>query len=311
MLSRDLPPVPDSLPLIVFATAHAPLRVQALRAIKADAIMVSFEAIKANPERFHAQIEPLLDWPVRLYLDSGLYTMMRKFGVSRATVHRAKKGLETPRDAYLHLAKQYASYLDKHGDFWHHVIELDVDQILGAKYTQATRRVLEGIVGKKLMPVWHVSSGMDEWMSMAQDFPYIAIGGDLGPAGEGGAAMHMMYRHMVREAHDVGTLVHGLGDTKENTFREIQWDTADSSTWISTMRFGRVGNLKYSTQESKSTGRRDRTFFRLLTDFFLANGLNPEAVAATGSNIDKLIAGALYIQYRQHLLQRRHAYARK
>lgn len=294
--------LPTHTPLIVYAGVKDRGRIEPLRRCQVEAIMVSFENLRHNPDKFHENIAPLLDWPVRKYLDSGLYTLMRKYGVSRRKVHGAGTGLDDALAAYTDLSRRYARYLDKYGSFWHHVVELDVDQILGPEYTHATRHILTNIVGDKLVPVWHISAGMEEWLHIAARYPYIAIGGDIGPSGEGGSAMHARYRTMVQEAHKFGTVVHGLGDTREQTFRAIGWDTADSTTWLSTMRFGRLGGWKYSEVES-TLQRSSRTYFRQLDDLFHQHGLDPQKVAARGNNVDKVMAGIIVMEMRMKRLR--------
>ena len=294
---------PSTPPLIVYAGVGDVYDVNALRAYEAPTLMVSFEKIRDHAPRFHETLEPLMDWPVRKYLDSGLYTLMRQFDVSRTKNTRAKKNPLTAREAYLKLAREYANYLTQYSYLWDHIVELDVDQILGEQYTRTTRKILRGIVGDKLLPVWHVSGGDESWQRLINEFKYVAIGGDIATISQSSSSMKMMYRVMVQQAHDKGVLVHGLGDTTRGSFHEIGWDTADSSSWLSGARFGRLLGYRYSDKETVTLSAKDRSLYRHLTDLWTSHGLDLAAVAGAGrKHPDKLKAAVLFTQlYQQDL----------
>lgn len=244
-------PYPTS-PTIVFAGANNAIRTKSLKAMNVDALMTSYEYIgKGN---YMKVVSPeLATWPVRTYLDSGVFTIVRKAGTTRIRIARA--GKDPPKTSYAELkeyAERYIEYLKVHAHLWDHIIELDVDEpewetedgtsVPGIEVAMDFQKRLHEIVGDRLMPAWHVQRGHEGWTDMIRRFPYVAIGSDTGVAKTVGSTRPPMdpyiLRNMVREAHAAGVGVHYLGDTRYKTFMQTELDSADSTTWVSAGRFG-------------------------------------------------------------------------
>lgn len=297
-------PFPDEQ-LLVLSGAHMERPVRALQRGKAEAIMVSFEYIRGNIARFHERIAPLYDWPVRLYLDSGLFTVMRKAGVHRTTIARAKKGIDDPVTAVQWLADDYLRYLSSDaGKIWHHVVELDCHYIpgLGVEAAEEYRQQLFEIVGQRLIPVWHDIVGFGEWESMTSTYRYVAIGGGSASTKDlHGDGYLRMVRHLTSIAHANGSLVHGLGETKPEVFRKIRWDSADSTTWLNAEKYGQfndaVGATRYSGKNAKSTTAKEHAKARAFEQFAGRYGITPDQLQ--NDRDAKLYLAVILMQQRQ------------
>jgi hypothetical protein len=289
-------PYPEN-PTIVFAGANNLRRIHSLRDAPVDAVMTSFEYIGKG--HYMTKVAPTLkEWPVplRTYLDSGVFTFVRKAGTTRIRIARAGPVEEvTPQaglDEFKLFAASYEKYLKEYGEYWDHIIELDIDEIAATvwyetkepkPYDQHERGAwaergrewamdivgklqdrLRDIVGDRLMPAWHVQRGPEGWTEMLRKFPYVSIGSDTGVATSTGSTRPPMQtailRRMVQEAHNAGVGVHYLGDTRFKTFIEAELDSADSTTWVSAGRFGQFPgpkgqSIRYTTKNDKGLAR--------------------------------------------------------
>lgn len=312
---RPMRPLPEDVPLIIFSGVYAKTYIKPLDIARVDSVMCSFEYVRGNPRKFHENIMPLLrteEWQPRLYLDSGVFTLMRKAGTSRATKHHAHSTVVDKVEAFKALARDYAVYLERYGDQWDHVVELDVDQVLGPQATLAMRNVLRRYAGDRLMPVWHMASGEGSWERMVSQFPYVSIGGDAGlDRGSRSEPAMAMYRDMVRYAHAAGVLVHGMGDTKESTFRSLRWDSGDSTTWVNGQKYGKFGTVRYSEMEQSSEGAKASRAARSFEDWLRGKGLDPAVIQMRKQTIDKLIVNVYLLQEREAQLRRERRFGRE
>lgn len=127
-------------------------------------------------------------------------------------------------DSYL---KRYIEYINENDVEL--FFELDVDKLVGYQRVLEYRRELELGTGKRCIPVWHLSRGKDEWVSMAREYDYIALGG---------LAAHEFKNQekyipwFTRTAHEYGCKVHGLGYTKLPSLPYMGFDSVDSSAWL-------------------------------------------------------------------------------
>lgn len=140
-----------------------------------------------------------------------------------------------------------------------HYFELDIDAIVGYEEVKRIRARIENETGKKSIPVWHKSRGIDEFKRLVKDYDYIAIGGF--------AIKHIkqneypIIRKMVQYAYESGTKVHGLGFTPKEVTK-YKFYSVDSTTWLSCRRFGSLfkydnGQMRMVTPKNHGT-RKDR-----------------------------------------------------
>lgn len=153
-------------------------------------------------------------------LDSGAFTFLSN----------SKKHLDW--DEYL---DRYADFIceNKVKDFF----ELDIDKIVGYEQVKLYRSKLEKITGRRCIPVWHRSRGYNEYLKLCEEYDRIAIGGiaikDIKPN------EYRVFPKMIRDAHARNCEVHGLGFTNISLFRDIRFDSVDSTRW-NCARFGRL-----------------------------------------------------------------------
>lgn len=280
---------------------------EALRYHKVEAVMESFEYLKLDG--MHELMFRLLDWPTWRYLDSGIFSLMRKAGVHK--VQTGTRGERDLRAASIQLFKDFSRYLKKHADEYDYIIEVDADNLpgVGPKFTLQARERLKALVGDKLVPVWHIASetmfhddpeNLGAWKALVRDFPYVAVGGD-----KGHDRYTSLYRHMVDIAHANGTLVHALGNTSFRDFVDIGWDTGDSTNWKAGVRYGRYTDLIFA-KSSKMDPRAMATAMRA-EGKIAALGVDREKLLLPGNVGSKYMFGLSRELERQEEVRRIHA----
>lgn len=288
--------------LIVFAglAANKP-RMDAMKIRKVEAVMASFERVREG--KWWDKVREHLDtWPQYRYLDSGVFTLMRMAAASRINTQSQPKAqavagmsLErilmrekgaVPEAQVRELFSQYLEYLDKHLDEWDFVMNLDVDAlkiersdgtlIPGVVVADRATERLKKVAGDKLIPVWHgtVDEKFDRWRGFVKEFGYVAIGSDISPR-------FRQLRYLCDMAHQEGVLVHGLGSTRADILNVMPFDTVDSTTWLSGVRFGQYGGFMYPKRKDtlgRRTTRKALSFEKLTRQM----GYDPEALVAEG-----------------------------
>lgn len=139
----------------------------------------------------------------------------------------------------------FDAYLDKYIEFINkydvkYFFELDIDKIVGYKKVLEYRKRLEQETGKQCIPVWHKSRGLNEFVKMCSEYDYAAIGGlaikDINKN------QYKYLPMLIKKAHELGCKLHGLGFTSTSYYKNIRFDTVDSTTWTIG---GRMGNACY------------------------------------------------------------------
>lgn len=226
-------------------------RIAALQERRVKAVMCSFYQL--NAKALARVSAALRTWPTLKLLDSGVFTFLRKTGKLRrqATEKKVKTvgvGSVITLEEFQQYAEKYMAYLREHLDDWDFVVELDVDNIFGVEVSRAFRTKLQRIAGDKLLPVWHSISGASGWADCYNEFPYIGTGSDK--------PMDLTaYRRLVNEAHAHGAVVHGFGGTRPDVMQAVPYDTADSTTWLASIRFGQFAGAMFSRNPKTMSGR--------------------------------------------------------
>ena len=286
--------------LIVFAGLWAhDTALNALRSCEVEAVMFSF--MKAHDSKKEDTIvrEALREWPVPVLklLDSGVFTFLRATGTLRAKATDKKKGKAkkvVTREDFDAYAETYFAYLKEHLDDWDFVAELDVDNIFGPDVAREYRQKLRVIAGDKLMPVWHRVAGLPTWKEFYSEYPYIGTGSDK--------PMDMKwYRQLVNEAHAAGAKIHGFGGTRVDVMEQIPYDTADSTTWAASVRFGQFVSYIYRflSDMTPMDVRRAKLggFEQLVRDL----GVDPAELQARGATQVKFEVAIRLLQKRQEM----------
>lgn len=169
---------------------------------------------------FHDFQKPLIKSAELFLLDSGAFTFMNSV-----------KG-QVNWNKYI---DDYIAFINENGIKY--FFELDIDVIVGYEEVKRIRAKIECETGKKSIPVWHKSRGIDEYKRLVNDYDYISIGGFV--VKEINQREYPLIKRMVQYAYDRGTKVHGLGFTP-NDVTEYKFFSVDSTSWNSSRRFGKL-----------------------------------------------------------------------
>lgn len=181
----------------------------------------------------------------------GLYHKCKDFLLDSGAFYYSNNNKRTDFESY---CDRYIDFINDNGI--EKFFELDVDFHDGLKETERFRKRIEQRTGKQVIPVWHVSRGIDYYKSLCKDYKYVAIS-VTGP-GDITKRDYPKLTPMVNYAHSMGTRVHGLGFTSLKYLPIIHFDSVDSSSWSSGRRYRLYWEFNARTGEMKSIkpGRR-------------------------------------------------------
>lgn len=166
------------------------------------------------------QLKSLKNWGMFL-LDSGAFTFMNNF-----------KG-EVNWQEYI---DNYASFIIKNNIKY--FFELDIDAVVGYEKVKEYTKYLEKKVGRKCIPVWHKSRGLEEWKRITKEYDYVAIGGivikEIRPKD------YDIFIPLLKIAKENKCKVHGLGFTNLKGMKKYHFYSVDSTNWLSSSRFGDI-----------------------------------------------------------------------
>ena len=137
----------------------------------------------------------------------------------------------------------WEDYVERYADFInrnhiHKFFELDIDSLVGYEQVKALRSRLESLTGKQPIPVWHKSRGKDEFLRMADAYPYVALGGIV--TKEWNKEEYKFFPWFISQAHKRGARIHGLGFTQLEGLKKYHFDSVDSTAWTTGNRFGYI-----------------------------------------------------------------------
>lgn len=143
-------------------------------------------------------------------------------------------------DWYTYL-EEYAKFILQHSVKYFY--ELDIDDLIGYENVLKLRQKLEMMTGKKSIPVWHISRGIEEFVKMCEQYEYVAIGGLVGGKRHSlqQRTLEKNFPWFIRTAHRNGARIHALGYTKLDKLTDYHFDSVDSTRW----NCARFGKLEY------------------------------------------------------------------
>lgn len=195
-------------------------------------ILESFYYVDADTER-------LLPYYGDFLLDSGAFTFMQG------------KGGSPDWDEYV---KRYADFIKRNNV--EKFFELDIDSVVGYDRVKEIRRKLENLVGRQSIPVWHISRGVQEFRKMADEYPYVAIGGIVSK--EITPDKYDAFIPLIKEAHKRQAKIHGLGFTHIDKLQKYHFDSVDSTAWTTGNRFGYLYYFDGKTMRKKDVPKGHR-----------------------------------------------------
>lgn len=158
-------------------------------------------------------------------LDSGAFTFMQN---TKTKINW---------DEYV---ERYATFIKENNI--KHFFELDIDNIIGIKEVERLRNKLETLSGKKCIPVWHKSRGLEYWKKMCKEYDYIAIGGIV--TKEIKITEYDIFIPLLKIAKENNCKVHGLGFTRISLLKKYHFYSVDSTAWTTGNRFGYIYKFK-------------------------------------------------------------------
>ena len=168
---------------------------------------------------------PIIKGSKLFLLDSGAFTFMNS----------CKEQVDF--DEYL---ERYIAFINKYDVTY--FFELDIDSVVGYEKVKELRRKLERGTGKKCIPVWHKSRGLDEWKKLCQEYDYVAIGGIV--TREITKKEYKFFKPLLKFARENSCKVHGLGFTNLKELSSYDFYSVDSTSWKSGNRFGSLYQFK-------------------------------------------------------------------
>lgn len=156
-------------------------------------------------------------------LDSGAFSMLNAKGGAESFL----KNLDDYIENYIEFIK-----------FWNikNFIELDIDPLVGYSKVLKIREKIEKEVGRKSIPVWHISRGINEWKNTVKLYEYVAIGGIVTKEIKK-KDYKKIFLPLLKIARSEKCNVHGLGFTGKE-INDFPFFSCDSSTWTTINRFG-------------------------------------------------------------------------
>lgn len=181
-------------------------------------------------ESFYAVQEwqlPILRKCKMYLLDSGAFTFMNNY-----------KGAVN-WDEYI---KNYAAFINENDVKY--FFELDIDSLVGIGEVERLRGKLEALTGKKAIPVWHKSRGIEYYKKMCREYSYIAIGGIV--IHEIKPDEYINFIPMLQYAKEHNCRVHGLGFTPTRELKKYPFFSVDSTNWLSGGKYGSLYHFNNS-----------------------------------------------------------------
>lgn len=191
-------------------------------------------------------------------LDSGAFAFMNK----------AAKTKNLSEDDINKYVDDYIAFINK----WDikNFFEMDVDCVLGYDKVKEIRNKIENQTGKKCIPVWHITRGMEEFHKMCSEYSYVAVGGIASK--EIPKKDHHILKELCDIAHSYGCKVHGLGYLPLQILndKECPFDTVDGTAWQGHMRAQKfmLDNNKIVKTKDEAMAKKERTWKECASECF-------------------------------------------
>lgn len=183
-------------------------------------------------------IEKILDEGVHLLLDSGIFWLTnehkRKHNI---TMDQALALAPDEIDNFDWLWERYTGLVKRFENRVWGYMELDQG---GAINKRITRKKLHDL-GINPIPVWHpLNDGAEYFEELAQNYDRICLGNIV----QANTYTRLRLLHTLWEKHRKypDLFVHVLGMNPSEVFHAIGIDSADASTWVAPVRWGRFPN---------------------------------------------------------------------
>ena len=116
--------------------------------------------------------------------------------------------------------------------------EIDIDCVVGLEKVEYYRKQIEDGTGLRPIPVWHSNRRWHYFEKMCDEYPYVAIGGLVGNRYV--VTNAPVLKKFINYAHKRKVKIHALGYTFTTLLDELDFDSVDSTTWLSGGRYGQI-----------------------------------------------------------------------
>ena len=226
--------------------------------IKPHYILESFMDLRGKTEKTEEYIQWCLSADEFL-LDSGAFAFMNK----------AKKVGNFTTEEINKYTKEYVNFINKYNIKY--FFEMDLDCIYPYEKIKKARRWIEKHTGKKCIPVWHITRGMEEFHEMCKEYDYVAIGGIASK--EIKAKDRDLLLELCNIAHSYNCKIHGLGYLPLQLLNEnnCPFDTVDGTGWQGHMRGQKfiLENKKIIKIQDEELKNKSRTWKENETEGFI------------------------------------------
>lgn len=183
-------------------------------------------------------------------MDSGAFTFMAN----------AKRHATLDWDKY---TDGYIDFINKHDIKL--FFEMDIDSVAGLSTAERLRERIERETGKKSIPVWHFTRGLDYFVDMCKEYDYVAFGG-LMTDGKSRQENERAFPWFIDTAHKYGAKIHLLGYSSLEGLKKYRPDSADSSSWHCGSKYGSLDTFNPRTGKMDKTDLH-RSGYRLKPEF--------------------------------------------
>lgn len=172
-------------------------------------------------------------------IDSGAFTLQRNSS-------------NTSFEEYTHEYARFIKDFDRDNVVGY--FEMDIDNIVGYDEVLRLRKILLEECGhpEKIIPVWHKNRGVKEFKNTCAEFS----GGIVAFSAAKDEISASDFPMFIKEAWKHDCRVHGLGMTKAAILDSVPFDFVDSSSWVHSALFGRLGTRRFK----KETRREDAVY---------------------------------------------------
>lgn len=237
----------------IFLAATSHVKSAVVPYYKPHYILESFMDLKSKSKATQNYVEWCLQ-AEEFLLDSGAFTFMNK----------SKKSSEFTDDMLKDYIENYIEFINTYDIKY--FFEMDIDCMIGYDKVKEIRHYIESRTNKKVIPVWHITRGIEDFHDMCKEYKYIAIGGIA--AKEIKRSEHHMLYELCDMAHSYGCKVHGLGYLPLTVLndRNCPFDTVDGTSWQ-----GHIRGYYYKLNDGKLEKIKDsRNWKELDNDSFSA-----------------------------------------
>lgn len=178
--------------------------------------------------------------------------------------HSFQKGKKVDWEEYTHEYGRWIQENDNEQILGY--FEMDVDNVIGYDEVLKLRKILESY-SDKIIPVWHISRGIDDFKKMCEEYQgkMISITGF-----KSAEIQDNQYIQFLKYANKYNCKMHCLGCTRINVLDKVPFYSVDSSTWKQAGNFGEYRKFENRKMKIiKMKGQPTKIIDRLNFDSFV------------------------------------------